>query len=246
MTRTRRSRWRLNRPWPVVSCLRPPGAGCSRSTRCRVRATGTGTRWPAQVRAGDALVWPPFAHRHGRAPAAARRLRAGPSDRGASPPNGIAVWARTDAHKSCARCCASSTTTILEAFASKRGGCSAARPAPCWRRPTPRAAARLTLSQLRRCCAAPGCNAASTPKPHDSRRYCAATTCTHPSLVEEAFGQQALALLRQLDPACANAEDLADAATERFARHPDGHHHQHARPRRADRRPRPGRDRRRP
>ena len=38
---------------------------------------------------------------------------------------------------------------------------------------------------------------------------------------EEAFGQQALALLRQLDTACANAEDLADAATERFARHPD-------------------------
>jgi transposase len=43
----------------------------------------------------------------------------------------------------------------------------------------------------------------------------------HPALVEEAFGQQALALLRQLDTACANAEDLADAATERFARHPD-------------------------
>ena len=43
----------------------------------------------------------------------------------------------------------------------------------------------------------------------------------HPALVEEAFGRQALALLRQLDTACANAEDLAAAATERFAAHPD-------------------------
>jgi transposase len=39
--------------------------------------------------------------------------------------------------------------------------------------------------------------------------------------VEEAFGRQALALLRQLDTACGNADDLADAATERFAQHPD-------------------------
>ena len=43
----------------------------------------------------------------------------------------------------------------------------------------------------------------------------------HPTLVEEAFGQQALALLRQLDTACANAEQLAAATAERFAQHPD-------------------------
>jgi hypothetical protein len=43
----------------------------------------------------------------------------------------------------------------------------------------------------------------------------------HPELVEEAFGQQALALLRQLDTACANAEQLATATAERFAQHPD-------------------------
>ena len=39
--------------------------------------------------------------------------------------------------------------------------------------------------------------------------------------MEEAFGQQALALLRQLDTACANAEQLAAATAERFAQHPD-------------------------
>jgi transposase len=43
----------------------------------------------------------------------------------------------------------------------------------------------------------------------------------HPTPVEEAFGRQALALLRQLDTACGNAEVLAEAATERFAQHPD-------------------------
>jgi transposase len=43
----------------------------------------------------------------------------------------------------------------------------------------------------------------------------------HPSVVEEAFGQQALALLRQLDIAYANAEQLAAATAERFAQHPD-------------------------
>jgi hypothetical protein len=36
----------------------------------------------------------------------------------------------------------------------------------------------------------------------------------HPPLVEQAFGRQALALLRQLDAACTNADDLAAAAVE--------------------------------
>jgi transposase len=40
-------------------------------------------------------------------------------------------------------------------------------------------------------------------------------------LVEDAFGRQALALLRALDTACANAEDLAAATIEHFDKHPD-------------------------
>src|SRR3954471_24080773 len=43
----------------------------------------------------------------------------------------------------------------------------------------------------------------------------------HPPMVEEAFGRQAIALLRQLDTACANAEDLAAATAEQFTQHPD-------------------------
>ena len=38
-----------------------------------------------------------------------------------------------------------------------------------------------------------------------------------PPLVEDAFGRQALALLRQLDAACANADELAAAVVEQFA-----------------------------
>ena len=40
-------------------------------------------------------------------------------------------------------------------------------------------------------------------------------------LIEQAMGRQALALLRHLDTACANAGDLAQAATEAFNQHPD-------------------------
>ena len=40
-------------------------------------------------------------------------------------------------------------------------------------------------------------------------------------LVEQAMGQQALALLRQLDAACASADDLEQAAVASFNQHPD-------------------------
>ena len=40
-------------------------------------------------------------------------------------------------------------------------------------------------------------------------------------LVEHAMGRQSLALLRQLDAACASAGDLEHAATESFNLHPD-------------------------
>ena len=42
-----------------------------------------------------------------------------------------------------------------------------------------------------------------------------------PPLVEHAMGQQALALLRQLEAACASASDLEAATVESFNQHPD-------------------------
>jgi transposase len=43
----------------------------------------------------------------------------------------------------------------------------------------------------------------------------------HPPLLEDAFGVQALALVRQLDTAATNAEQLAAAAVAHFEKHPD-------------------------
>ena len=42
-----------------------------------------------------------------------------------------------------------------------------------------------------------------------------------PPLVEQAMGRQTLALLGQLDAACASAADLEHAVTESFNQHPD-------------------------
>lgn len=42
-----------------------------------------------------------------------------------------------------------------------------------------------------------------------------------PSLIEQAMGRQTLALVAQLDAACRAADDLAEAAAEAFATHPD-------------------------
>jgi transposase len=40
-------------------------------------------------------------------------------------------------------------------------------------------------------------------------------------MVEDAYGRQALVLLRQLDASCQGADELATATTERFDQHPD-------------------------
>jgi transposase len=111
---------------------------------------------------------------------------------------------------------------ILQAFASKRGGLL--RPetrALLAAAPTPRAAARLTLAQLRALLRRAGLQRGLDAEAERLQQTLRADYLHHPELVEEAFGQQALALLRQLDTACANAEQLATATAERFAQHPD-------------------------
>jgi transposase len=133
-----------------------------------------------------------------------------------------AVWARTDAHNTLRSLLREYYPAILQAFASKRGGLlrREAR-ALLAAAPTPRAAARLTLPQLRSLLRRAGLQRGIDAEAARLHQVLRADYLHHPSLVEEAFGQQALALLRQLDTACANAEDLAAAATERFAEHPD-------------------------
>jgi len=63
-------------------------------------------------------------------------------------------------------------------------------------------------------------SAPSTAKRRDPSRYCAATTCTIRVWWRRPSDSRPWPCC-QLDTACANAEDLAAAATERFVEHPD-------------------------
>ena len=133
-----------------------------------------------------------------------------------------AVWTRTDAHNKVRSLLRVFYPAILQAFANKRGGLL--RPetrALLAAAPTPHAAARLTLSQLRALLRRAGLQRGLDTEAERLQQMLRADYLHHPELMEEAFGQQALALLRQLDTACANAEQLAAATAEHFAQHPD-------------------------
>src|SRR3954451_1848180 len=111
---------------------------------------------------------------------------------------------------------------ILLAFATKRRGLL--RPearALLAAAPTPRTVARLTMGQLRAVLRRAGLQRGLDTESERLHHLLRADYLHHPPLVEEAFGHQTLALLRHLDTACANAEDLAAATAERFAQHPD-------------------------
>ena len=249
--RTSRSRWR-SRPaaacwWPACA---PPDARCSRSTRCRCRATATGTRsrgtsptpatrscWPTSC----APTWP----RTDRCPPTPnwpRRSRCSPA------PNRTRSGRAPTRTTSCARCCASSTPPSSQAFASKRGGLL--RPearALLAAAPTPRAAARLTLTQLRallrRAGLQRGLDAEADRLQADAaRRLPAPPRAGRGGLRAAGPGPAAPARhrLRQRRRARRRDRRTLRPASGR------GDHHQPARPRSADRRPGPGRDRRRP
>jgi transposase len=133
-----------------------------------------------------------------------------------------AVWERTCAHNKLRSLLREYYPALLEAFTDKRGGLL--RPearALLAAAPTPRAAATLTTTQLaallRRAGRQRGIDAEATRiKAILRKEY-----LHQLPLVAEAFGRQALALLRQLDTACANADDLAAATIEHFDQHPD-------------------------
>jgi transposase len=133
-----------------------------------------------------------------------------------------AVWQRTDAHNKLRSLLREFYPAILAAFASKRGGLLRAEArALLAAAPTPHAAARLTKSQLRALLRRAGLQRGIDAEADRLHQVLRADYLHHPPMVEEAFGRQAIALLRQLDTACANAEDLAAATAEQFTQHPD-------------------------
>src|SRR6266566_2554103 len=133
-----------------------------------------------------------------------------------------AVWDRTTAHNKLRSCLREYFPGFLAAFAGARGGIT--RPearAILAAAPTPAAAAVLTLAQLRSLLAKAGRSRGIDTEAARLRDAFRIQQMRQLPLVEQAMGQQSLALLRQLDAACASADDLEQAAAESFNQHPD-------------------------
>jgi Transposase/Transposase IS116/IS110/IS902 family len=133
-----------------------------------------------------------------------------------------AVWARTAAHNKLRSHLREYYPGFLAAFADARGGITrpearvilAAAPAPA-------AAAKLTAARLRALLRQAGRSRGIDAEAARLREVLAAPQMRQLPLVEDAMGRQALALLRQLDAACAAAADLEQATVESFNQHPD-------------------------
>jgi len=133
-----------------------------------------------------------------------------------------AVWDRITAHNRLRSCLREYYPGFLAAFEAARGGIM--RPEArviLAAAPTPADAAKLTLAQLRGLLKKAGRRRGIDAEAARLREAFRAGQMRQLPLVEQAMGRQTLALLRQLDAACASAEDLEQAAIESFNQHPD-------------------------
>jgi transposase len=133
-----------------------------------------------------------------------------------------AVWDRTQAHNRLRSHLREYFPGLLAAFADARGGIL--RPearAILAAAPTPADAARLTLTQLRGLLKKAGRSRGIDAEAARLRDAFRIPQMRQLPLVEQAMGRQALALLGQLNAACAAADDLEQAATQSFNQHPD-------------------------
>ncbi|WP_329467193.1 IS110 family transposase [Streptomyces sp. NBC_01431] len=87
--------------------------------------------------------------------------------------------------------------------------------------PTPARAARLTRTQIQAALRRAGRKRGIAAEADRIRDVLRVDYAHQPPLVEEALGQQILALLIQLEAACTAADDLAQAVDEAFPQHPD-------------------------
>jgi transposase len=133
-----------------------------------------------------------------------------------------AVWDRTTAHNKLRSHLREYYPGFLAAFAGVRDGIM--RPEAriiLAAAPTPADAAKLTLTQLRSLLKKAGRSRGIDTEATRLREAFRAPQMRQLPLVEQAMGRQALALLGQLDAACAAASDLERAVTESFSLHPD-------------------------
>ena len=133
-----------------------------------------------------------------------------------------AVWDRITAHNKLRSHLREYYPGFLAAFAAAKGGIM--RPearAILAAAPTPADAATLTVAQLRAVLRKAGRRRGIDAEAGRLRETFHAQQMRQFPLVEQAMGRQSLALLGQLDAACAAAEDLERAVTESFNLHPD-------------------------
>jgi transposase len=133
-----------------------------------------------------------------------------------------AVWERTCAHNKLRSLLREYYPALLEAFSDKRDGLL--RPearALLAAAPTPRVAAKLSKTQLAALLRCTGRQRGINAEAERIQTVLRGEYLHQLPLVEDAFARQALALLRQLDTACTNADELAAAAIEHFEKHPD-------------------------
>ena len=133
-----------------------------------------------------------------------------------------AVWDRTTAHNKLRSHLREYYPAFLAAFAGARDGIM--RPEArtiLAAAPTPADAAKLTLTQLRSLLKKAGRRRSIDAEATRLREAFRAPQMRQLPLVEHAMGRQALALLGQLDAACAAAADLEHAAVESSNLHPD-------------------------
>jgi transposase len=134
-----------------------------------------------------------------------------------------AVWDRTQINNKLRALLKEYYQSLIAAFHGKDGGlCRPEARAVLAAAPTPTAAARLTKTQLRAILRKAGRQRGIDA---EADRLAAILRqdgwLRQPAPVEQAMGHRALALLRQLDAACAGEQDLARAAEEAFDQHPD-------------------------
>jgi transposase len=133
-----------------------------------------------------------------------------------------AVWERVHAQNKLRSHLREYFPGFLAAFGSARGGITrpearvilAAAPAPA-------DAARLTRARLASLLRKAGRQRGIEAEAARLHAAFGQEQMRQVPLVEQAMGRQALALLRQLDAACASADDLEQAAVESFNQHPD-------------------------
>jgi transposase len=133
-----------------------------------------------------------------------------------------AVWERTCAHNKLRSLLREYYPALLAAFTTKRDGLL--RPearALLAAAPTPRAAATLSITRLAALLRRAGRHRGIDAEAARIQQVLRTEYLHHLPLVEDAFGRQALALLRALNTACTNAEELAAATVDHFDKHPD-------------------------